>query len=462
MPVNHVVMIMSDQHSSHAVGCYGNTEVETPVLDALAARGVRFANAYTTSPVCVPARFSALSGLYPSHTGCVNNATPLPIDVMTAAHYFRETGYLTAFVGKMHPVDAQTHGFDYYVDFGHYYDYLGRKLAMFTKGMQADDSGKGVPWIEVYQNPEHHWSLSPLRDGETTPLPEPDHFESFVVREALRFFRQYAHRRPVFLFVSFLRPHTPLLVPERFAHRYQAERLALPATCNTRADGLNPYLRARRVAGLETESGQALARQHLARYYAAVSFVDAKVGELLQGLEEISSQSPPLIGYTSDHGDMLFEHGMLSKFTFYEASVSVPWILAGPGVAGGKTVAEPVDHTSWLPTLMDYAGIVPPALDGQSVRPYLEDLEPSARPVFSEYYIAQDKTMHMVRWGTWKLIRHPDGLRQLFDLAHDPAERTNLADRQPTELRRLEAVLDQHLVEVGVTGLNLRGPNPRV
>ncbi len=460
--MNHVVMMMSDQHSAHALGCYGNAEVKTPVLDALAARGARFAHAYTTSPVCVPARFSALSGLYPSHTGCVNNATPLPIDVMTAAHYFRAAGYLTAFIGKMHPVDAQTHGFDYYIDFGHYYDYLGRKLEIFTKGMQADDSGKGVPWVEVYQNPEHHWSLSPLRDGQAGNLPEEDHFESFVVREALRFFRQYAHRRPIFLFVSFLRPHTPLIVPERFAQRYQAERMTLPATWNAPANGLNPYLRARRVAGLETEARQVQAREHLARYYAAVSFVDAKVGELLAGLEAISPQSPPVVGYTSDHGDMLFEHGMLSKFTFYEASVTVPWILAGPGIVPGQTVAEPVDHTSWLPTWMDYAGVAPTALDGFSVRAHLEELGPPAHPVFSEFFIGQDKTMHMVRLGAWKLIRHPDGLRQLFQVDDDPEERINLADQQLAEARRLEALLDEHLEQLQTAGLNLRGPNPRV
>lgn len=459
--MKNVVVIMSDQHSSHAVGCYGNNEVYTPNIDALAQTGVRFEYGYTTSPVCVPARFSALSGLYPSRTGCVNNATPLPIETQTAAHYFREAGYLTAFVGKMHPVDAQTHGFDYYIDFGHYYDYLGRKLEVFTKGMQADDSGKGVPWIDVYQTPEHHWSMAPLRDAQSTNLPEDEHFESFVVREALRFFRTYAPQRPVFLFVSFLRPHTPLVVPDRFSTLYDWRNLNLPNTIAEDSAALNPYLRSRVVGGLQSAAGRNLAKQHLARYYAAVSFVDDKVGQLLQGIKESSPNEAPIVCYTSDHGDMLFEHGMLSKFTFYEASVTVPWMMAGPGIPQGTTVAIPVDHTFLLPSLLDFAGLIPRTLDGVSVRGILAG-DGVQEPVFSEYFVAQDKIMHMVRHQEWKFIRHPDGWCQLFNLMDDPFESNNLAGNDhPVEIH-LNEVLTRHIEDLRVTTINLQGANPRV
>ena len=459
--MKNVVVIMSDQHSAHAVGCYGNPEVHTPVLDHLAHHGVRFEHAYTTSPVCVPARFSALSGLYPSRTGCVNNATPLPIDVRTAAHYFREAGYLTAFIGKMHPVDAQTHGFDYYIDFGHYYDYLGRKLEAFTKGMQADDSGKGVPWIDIYQRPEHHWSMAPLRDALSQNLPEEEHFESFIVREAMRFFQTYARHRPVFLFVSFLRPHTPLVVPERFSSGYDWSTLPLPHTYQDSPHNVNPYLQSRMVEGLHTHAGQELAKQHLARYYAAVSFIDDKVGELVDGLERCPSEDPPIICYTSDHGDMLFEHGMLSKFTFYEASVTVPWILAGPGIPRHRVVASPIDHTFLLPSLLDFAGAPGAQFDGVSVRPWVEG-DPDGVPVFSEFFVAQDKFMHMVRQGEWKLVRHPDGWNQLFNLQADPAESQNLAGSHHPEELRLSMLLTSHIESMQITQPNLRGPNPRV
>lgn len=459
--MKNVVVIMSDQHSSHALGCYGNSEVHTPNLDALARRGVRFEHGYTTSPVCVPARFSALSGLYPSRTGCVNNATPLPIEIQTAAHYFREAGYLTAFIGKMHPVDAQTHGFDYYIDFGHYYDYLGRKLEVFTKGMQADDSGKGVPWIDVYQTPEHHWSMAPLRDAQSTNLPEEEHFESFVVREALRFFRTYAPKRPIFLFVSFLRPHTPLVVPDRFAALYDWRSLSLPSTIAEDSTGLNPYLRSRMIGGLDSQAGRDLAKKHLARYYAAVSFVDDKVGQLLHGLNEGGNDEVPVVCYTSDHGDMLFEHGMLSKFTFYEASVTVPWILAGPGIPEKTIVSAPIDHTFLLPSLLDFAGVDVPILDGVSVRPTLGG-QTTETPVFSEFFVAQDKMMYMVRDQAWKFVRHPDGWRQLFNLVDDPLELNNLAGADRPEEVRLNDELTRHINDIEMTTINLEGPNPRV
>ena len=143
-PLN-VLWLMSDQHSVRALGCYGNSVVRTPHLDRLAAGGLRFDRAYCAYPVCVPARFTMLTGRYPHHTGCTGNGTPLPLRERTAAHHFSQAGYATAFLGKLHPVDGQTHGFDYYMDFGHYYDYLGPKTAIFTAGMGAEDSGSAPP-----------------------------------------------------------------------------------------------------------------------------------------------------------------------------------------------------------------------------------------------------------------------------------------------------------------------------
>lgn len=459
--MRYVVIIMADQHAARALGCAGHSEVQTPCLDDLASRSTVFTQAYTPAPVCVPARFSALSGLYPSHTGCVDNSTPLPITTPTAAHFFREAGYLTAFIGKMHPVDPQTHGFDYYLDFGHYYDYLGRKLEIFTRGMGADDSGKGVPWMEMYQDPENSWELVPPRAGMPTNLPEKDHFEPFVVREALRFLQQY-HHHPLFVFVSFLRPHTPLVVPDRFYQRYRWEDLTGPQA-PAPSQELNPYLRSRMIPESDRPEAIEVAKRHLQRYYAAVSFVDEQVGALLRGIEGLGMEDETLVLYTSDHGDMLFDHGMLGKFTCYEASVKVPFLVHLPGQSQGRRTAALVDHTVLLPSLLDAIGCPRDALDGHSVYDeWAGTPAASERPVFSELRLAQDRTMHMVRDHDWKLITYPDGFRQLFHLASDPGELQNKAGEGIPVEAELEAVLSDHRHHMGDEWRKFDGPNPRV
>ncbi|HEY8744852.1 MAG TPA: sulfatase-like hydrolase/transferase, partial [Chloroflexota bacterium] len=133
-PLN-ILWLTSDQHSSHALGCYRNTVVQTPNLDRLASQGLCFDRHFCSYPVCVPARFTMMTGLYPHHHGAFSNNTPLPLRTRTVAHHFALAGYVTAWLGKMHPVDGQTHGFDYYMDMGAYFDYLGPKTRVFTYGM---------------------------------------------------------------------------------------------------------------------------------------------------------------------------------------------------------------------------------------------------------------------------------------------------------------------------------------
>ncbi|HEX2514840.1 MAG TPA: sulfatase-like hydrolase/transferase, partial [Chloroflexota bacterium] len=290
-PLN-VLWLMSDQHSVRALGCYGNPVVRTPHLDRLAAGGLRFDRAYCAYPVCVPARFTMLTGRYPHHTGCTGNGTPLPLRERTAAHHFAQAGYATAFLGKLHPVDGQTHGFDYYMDFGHYYDYLGPKTAIFTAGMGAEDSGCGSPWITIFREGAGHRSpwVQPdaPRHNDTLAvqqlLEEPDHFESFVARETVRFLETYRDE-PFFAVASFLKPHNPFAPPAEYAALYRPEEMPLPeasvpgAPCpGTEGQDLPPQLRSHRAPGAGTPEGAAWARRFLAAYYGNVTHMDACAG----------------------------------------------------------------------------------------------------------------------------------------------------------------------------------------
>src|SRR5947209_8821811 len=144
----NVLLLMSDQHTRRALGVVGNVVARTPHLDALARSGVRFENAYCSNPVCVPSRASLLTGLYTHNHGAYNNATPWPFAHKTIAHHLSRAGYMTGLIGKMHFVDAQTHGFDYRLDFNDWMQYLGPKAKLYADELGKRNSGSGNPQID--------------------------------------------------------------------------------------------------------------------------------------------------------------------------------------------------------------------------------------------------------------------------------------------------------------------------
>src|SRR5579872_6513362 len=184
----NVLLLMSDQHKPHALGVDGDPVAHSRNLDALARAGMRFDHAYCTNPVCVPSRASLLTGLYTHHHHAYNNGTPWPLEIKTAAHYFRNAGYNTALIGKMHFVDAQTHGFDYHLDFNDWYQYLGPKTKLYADEVGRAFPGDGHPQIRsLWRDIGDPWQSVYERDGRqgsthlgrTSKIAEADHFESF-------------------------------------------------------------------------------------------------------------------------------------------------------------------------------------------------------------------------------------------------------------------------------------------
>jgi choline-sulfatase len=455
-PLN-VLWLMSDQHSSRALGCYGNTVVRTPRLDRLAREGLRFDRAYCSYPVCVPARFTMLTGRYPHHHGAVGNRTPLPLRERTAAHHFSHAGYATAFLGKMHPVDAQTHGFDYYVDFGHYYDYLGPKTEVFTRGMGADDSGSGSPWVTVYQKHLAHpggRDLSPwFREDEPKAampaetllpretLPEEDHFESFIARETIRFLRTYRDE-PLFVVASFLKPHNPFAPPAEYAAQYKPEDMPLPTWDPAHLQKVPRQARQRGAPEAGTPAGDEWARRFLAAYYGNVTHLDACVGRVLDALDELGLSENTLVLYTTDHGEMLYEHGLRGKFSFFEPSARVPLLARLPGrVPAGTETDALVDQADFVPTLLDLAGVEPAPrsrpLDGASFARVLSDPAAPGKPfAFGEYALNSLQPFYMRRSERWKYVYYTapattgsGPTEELYDPQTDPGELDNLAVR---------------------------------
>jgi choline-sulfatase len=423
---HNVVWIMADQHAAFASACYGHPVVQTPNLDRLAGEGMRFENAYTPSPVCVPARFAAMTGRYPHTTGCTGNSTPLPVWERTVAHKFGNAGYLTAFIGKMHPVDPQTHGFDFLVDMGHYYDYLGPKTEIWARGMDARNTGCGLPWMDQWYT-AHTWLDQPLSESMPAVLDEPDHFEAFVARNCEAFLRTYADH-PFFLFASFIKPHFPYASPPPYHDLYTDVPLLLPETAGERPD--LPEERQVFSRDLRDPEIRREALRETADYFAAVSYMDECVGRILATINDLDLRENTLVIYTSDHGEMLYHHGLRQKFVFYEQSARVPLLARLPGlIESGSSTDALTDLTDLLPTSLDLCGIeVDNDVEGCSLSPVLLGKSHGVRDAcFSELGNSM-----MVRTRRWKLVFYAKDHWQLFDMASDIDERYNLYDRLHT------------------------------
>lgn len=454
----NVLLIMSDQHKRSCMGAYGDTVARTPNLDALARKSVRFTDAYCANPVCTPSRASLMTGLYSHHHEAQDNTHSYAAKHKTMAHHFGAAGYSTALIGKMHWVDAQTHGFDYRLEFNDWFQYLGPKTALYADELGRPNSGSGQPEIDdLWRESGDPWKDARHKDeregsvhvGRVSRLPEEDHFDSFVARESIRFLHQ--HRRedgPFFLVSSFLKPHDPFMPAQRFADMFKPEEMKLPASWG-KAD----------LASLPKEVAQSIqyngptpevrdearAKEHIAYYYANLAQMDDCVGQLLRALQQTGFDRDTIILYTSDHGEMLGDLGLWQKFEFYEGSCGVPLLMHVPGGANG-VVSTPVSQVSLSATLTELSGVsqLQPN-DGKSFASLVKNPAKPATlgPVFAEYALNTPRAKYMVRDGDWKYTFWEHDREELYNLKSDPAELSNVAadPRCRKEAERLKATL---------------------
>jgi len=394
--------------------------LHAPNLKRLAARSVRFANAYCASPLCGPARASFMTGQLPSRTGVYDNAAPFGSDVPTFAHHLRRAGYQTCLSGKMHFVGPdQLHGFEqrlttdiYPADFGWTPDYRrpGERIDWWYHNM-GSVSGAGVAEItnqmEYDDDVAHHATrkVHDLARGKDT--------------------------RPWCLTVSFTHPHDPFVARRKYWDLYDACDHLLPRVPALDYSAQDPH--ARRIIDANDGRHAAITDDHIRRarraYFANISYLDAKIGAVLKALE--GTRQEATIIFTSDHGEMLGERGLWYKMTFREGSARIPLMIAAPGLPAGCH-DTPVSALDICPTLCDLAGIdraeVTPFIDGQTLLPLTRGIA-RTEPVAMEYAAeASQSPLIALRAGRYKYINCALDPEQLFDLATDPDEGTNLVD----------------------------------
>ena len=438
------------------MGAYGDRVARTPNLDRLAAESTRFTAAYCTNPVCTPSRASIMTGLYSHHLEAQDNTTPYLPEHKTTAHHFNAAGYMTGLIGKMHWVDAQSHGFEYRLEFNDWFQYLGPKIQLYADELGQRNSGAGLPeiddlWREEGDPWKGHRNLDgragPVSVGRVSQIPEEDHFESFVARESIRFLKRFGTGdQPFFLVSSFLKPHDPFMPAKRFADMFRPEDMNLPPSWGKADLPTLPREVQRAIqnnAPTPELSDPAEAKKHIAFYYANLAQMDDCLGRVVRAISDLHLENDTIICYTSDHGEMLGDLGLWQKFQFYEGSCGIPLLFRIPGRAAAVN-DTPVSLVSLSTTFCDLANVplIAPN-DGKSLRPCLEEgsAAPSYGPVFAEYGLTSRQPKYMVRDGEWKYTYWVHDIPELYNLKADPMELHNLAAKpeyadQITRLKR--------------------------
>jgi choline-sulfatase len=413
----NILFLMSDQHSPFVTGCYGNTVVHTPHLDALAEEGSVFDAAYCASPVCVPSRLSMLSGRHPHQIRVWGLGDTIPSTTPTWPVPLSIAGWHTVMCGRMHLAwGDRNHGFEtrlcgdaYPTIKNHFAHWKNQEPDVSHAGRMLAESGIGTA----------------RQDAE----------DDITLGHALKFIHGLNPEhmnRPFALCVGFSRPHTPFLAPPELMRLYEDFEPELEMDPGS----LPPFYRSlyRHFGFDENPPSLEDARRAIRAYYAMVTGLDRRIGQIRDALQSTGLWENTIVIYASDHGESLGRHGLWFKSSFYEESVRVPLILRIPGGPAGMRTAEPVSLLDLFPTLCDIAGVEPPGfLDGCSLLPLL-NREPLSheRSVFAEYADYGIHTpLRMVRRGQYKLIYAAGYAPLLFDLQADPHETIDLAGSSP-------------------------------
>jgi len=418
----NILFIQVDQLAAGFIGAYGNPIARTPHLDALADRSVVFDSAYTNFALCAPSRFSMLSGRLASEIGAFDNGAEFPSSIPTYAHYLKASGYHTCLIGKMHFVGAdQLHGFD-------------ERLTIDIYPASFQWTGD---WNEASQQKHSNDARSFTLAGPVTRNVQIDYDEEVLHRTRRKLFdlargNEIDDDQPWHLTVSFTHPHDPYQCSHEHWNRYNPDDIDMPAVPSL--DVQDPYsARLLHEYGLD---GFDITPEHVrtARhgYYGSVSYVDDLVGEVMQTLRDTGLDNDTVVVFSTDHGDMMGERGLWYKRTFFEGGSRIPLMVSWPERFEPGRSAANVSLVDLLPTFIEIAGgrvePVDPVAGASLVTMCDSPASDGERIVWGEN-LSEGATapILMAKRGTLKYVWSGCDPAQLFDLAADPHELTNLA-----------------------------------
>ena len=410
----NILLLMCDQLRFDGTGYAGNRFAVTPILDRLAGSGVVFSRTYCQNPLCVPARTSLLLGRYCRSTGVLANQDLPYREQISFTQVLRKAGFKTACFGKLHVQDRNDLDWDVVDDF--------RPSRAGARGARRGRRGRGA--AANTSEPEAPAGTIPV--GRPATFDEELHPELHDMRHTIAFMEEN-REEPWFIQCSFRKPHPPFLPPQRQWDRIDRSSLVVPRYLDDDLDDVNPSL-------WQRPNGESRARElddevvldAMQGYYACLAYCDELFGQVLGVLDHLDLREDTLVVFTSDHGEMLYDHRRWSKSNFFEQSVHVPLILSWPGQLEAGQSDALTEHVDLFPTFMDLLGLeTPDSVQGRSLAPVLRGEMASNRDlVHSEVR----RGIAMQFDGRWKFIHNGDGAEhELYDLQEDPREITNLA-----------------------------------
>lgn len=439
----HVLLLIDDEHRPDVMAVEDNPHIRMPTLDRIIGQGTYFRSAYTPAPVCVPARQSFLTGLYPRHNGCTGFDTPLPSEVLTIPAHFANYGYNPTCAGKMHFLGYdQMHGWR---------ERIGRDVAV-NMGLPRTGETRlraGRPHVPGTGKWPTAKEITNARAGKGHHMQH----DLYTVEGALLYLDEYfvgepydrPGEGPLLLAVSLNSPHYPYQCPEELFSYYLRRVEPYVEELQERFDCAD-FFKVR----VGTDVTWREAHRATAAYYGMIEWVDRQYGRVIAKLDELNVLDDFVIVFLSDHGEMLGQKGLWEKQQFFEGSARVPFSITAPRrfTGGARTVGHNVSLVDLFPTLCEIAGIpVPEGLDGRSLVPLMEgDAAGWPNEVYCELYHELNGPSEMVKQDHLKYFRFRgrDWPEQLFDLAADPGETRNLIDdpAYAARLQRLRARLD--------------------
>ena len=457
----NIILFCTDQQRSDSLGCSGNDFAATPNIDRIAAAGTRLVNHRTPNPICSPSRASMFTGLYPRTHGLCCNGIALDPTLPTLPAILASSGYRTHGVGKFHlqPMRAPAElelpdSFAYWSRpgaeswDGPFYGFE-QIQSVIGHGQDVVKGGHYARWLAEHHPdavrlhaPQHALDPAPddLDECWKSAVPPELHCNRWIARRAAAYID--TADEPFFLFVSFPDPHHPFAPPRPYCDSFDPADVPMPRAVEGELDRMPPYILQPAHSDeqgkllLTKDLSESTLRRTIAHTYGMVQMIDDCVGTVLEALERRGEMQQTLIAFTSDHGELLGDHGLLRKGPPpYRQLLEVPMILKGPGIPAGRNIDALTSHIDLAPTLLDFAGIdrVPPGLEGVTLRPLLTGGVEAVRDAqYSEYHprAAADLYNQTIRTDQWRLTLYPlhEDWGELFDMEVDPYEHENRFD----------------------------------
>ncbi len=418
-PMN-LLFIMSDQHSNKILGCHGHPIIKTPHMDRLAERGTRFTDAYSQSPVCVPARASIATGLYVHENKNWCNAHSYTGEIKGWGHRLQEGGHHVLSIGKLHyRNETDPTGFDEQIIPMHVVEGVGDLLGSVRDQIPLPVRHKGKTLSER------------IGPGESTYTK----YDSDITEKTCGWLRTEAPKhqdKPWCLFSSLVCPHPPFIAPPEFYALYNPEEMPFDKGVGDEDFKRHPWVEEQRNCQFFDQHFTNETRKiAIASYFGTTSFFDDNLGKIMRALEETGLDQSTRVVYTSDHGENLGTRGLWGKSNLYEEPAAIPMIIAGPDIPEGHVCTTPVSHVDCYQTILHGVGLPlndkEKSMPGRSMFEIASNHNDPERIAFSEYHAMAAATgAFMLRKGRYKLIYYVDYKPELFDLEADPEETINL------------------------------------